>query len=136
MHCVFLNLCSFRFQHERTLLLQEAVWNLLIHRCNQNFPVAFKPFKTQEEIFFKSSKNIINCLNWRIKMNHLRDVKLFLLMLPSGSGSSLICFCLLSFHEVQLFTHKPLPTTCLKAAPLRSDVLTQSRLHTPGSNTI
>ena len=43
-------------QHNGTLFLHEAIWNLFIHRGNESFPVVFKPAVMTEEEKKKKKK--------------------------------------------------------------------------------
>ena len=43
-------------QHNDTLFLHEAIWNLFIHRGNESFPVVFKPAVMTEEEKKKKTK--------------------------------------------------------------------------------
>lgn len=42
-HYIFMLWWVFWVQHKSTLFLQEAIWNLFIHRCNKSFLVVFEP---------------------------------------------------------------------------------------------
>lgn len=56
-------------QHNSTLFLQEAIWNLFVHRGNQSFPVVFEPGEVKKDETFRGDKGQISLLQKQKKMS-------------------------------------------------------------------
>lgn len=115
-------------QHNGTLFLQEAIWDLFVHGGNQSFPVVFEPTATTERkrerergVEREKPSEEIRESDPELGVNSRTNIK------PSHGGEAAPpharlperlwpdptwLFLFAVSLEVQLFTHKPLLTAC------------------------